>query len=273
MKTLLKLTCAIFAFTLLFTACSKDDDDSAPRVAKEITSAELLKYKIVEEFVAKPNYQPQFGEHPILFVTYFSKENETNKVSMACFNNISSDMSIDNISYDAKTGITMVKTHLGFYELTRNENDNIILKGKLNITDGVDFKDYWNSNHVQLIYLENTIQPEEPEKFLLGIAKSTYSATVGNTTAYYEFDNEINWMYTIGGYPTTYPWTYRLLAKTIGKGKDNGTAKYDNLFVEIPSGNGWKGSKKDVALLLVHTWNSNKETVGPIGIYEKHTWK
>ena len=44
MKTLLKLTCAIFAFTLLFTACSKDDDDSAPRVAKEITAEELENY-------------------------------------------------------------------------------------------------------------------------------------------------------------------------------------------------------------------------------------
>ena len=273
MKNLTKLTFTIFAFTLLFTACSKSDDDGDPRVAKKITLEELLTYKIVEEFVAKPNYEVQFGEHPILFVTYFSKENETNRVSMTCFNNVASDMSNDNISYDAKTGITMVKTHLGFYELTRNENDNIILKGKLNITDGVDFKDYWNSNHVQLIYLENTIHPEGPEKFFLGIAKSTYSATVGNNTAYYEFDNETNWMYTIGDYPTTYPWTYRLLAETIGKGKDNGSAKYDNLFVEIPSGNGWKGSQKDVALLLVHTWNSNNKTVGPIGIFKKHTGK
>lgn len=273
MKAMTKYIFILFAFTLLFTACRKDDDEIMQKVPKEITSAELLKYKIVEEFIAKPNFEVQFGEHPILFVTYFSKENETNRVSMACFNNISSDMSIDNISYDAKTGITTVKTFLGFYELTRNENDDIILKGKLNITDGVDFKDYWNSNHVQLIYLENTIQPEGSEKFFLGIANSIYSAPVGNTEAYYEFDNETNWMYSIGDFPDDYPWTYRLLAETIGKGKDNGTAKYDNLFVEIPSGNGWKGSQKDVALLLVHTWNSNKETIGPIGIYEKHTWK
>ena len=54
--------------------------------------------------------------------------------------------------------------------------------------------------------------------------------------------------------------------------KDERSAKYHNLFLIIPKGNGWKGQHKDKELLIVNTMKYGStgttfEAVGDIGIY------
>ncbi len=270
MKKFIKL---ILALTLLIAACSKNDEDNKPKIAKEITADELMKYKIVEEFAVKPANTATYGEYPILFVTYFTKENGVTKISMAHFGNISSDITTNNITYSSQTGITTIKTQLGHYELTRDIDDKIVLASRLHMVDAAVFKEHWTSNHAQLIYLENTIRPNLAEYFELGLANNTYSAVINENTIIYEFDDETKWMIGFNIYPQSYPWTYRLLTKTIGRGRDDGTAKYENLFLDIPSGNGWKGQQKEEALLLVNTWNANRQTTGPVGLFKKYPKK
>ena len=51
MKYLTKLTFATFAFTLLFTACSKDDETPQTEfIASEIKPKELEDFMILEEY-------------------------------------------------------------------------------------------------------------------------------------------------------------------------------------------------------------------------------
>lgn len=124
MKNLIKITFAIFAFTLLFTACSSSDDDSPQpnQIAKEITVEELQNYMIVGEFLAKPEYQNQLGTKPYLIATYLAEYNNDGKLyafSEGWFASVLYNLEQDEaITYDATTGITKLKTKWGYYELT-----------------------------------------------------------------------------------------------------------------------------------------------------------
>ncbi|MBL1410435.1 hypothetical protein [Sphingobacterium faecale] len=253
MKTITKITFALFAIMLVFTSCSKDNDNAAPKVAKEITVDELLTYQIVEEISVKPEYIPELGNQ-IYFRVYVLERNinNTERFFMRSYTASTQSVAESAITYNAETGITTLKTNFGYVELTRDKNNQIELKGG----------HYFNENnkkiqtkYMQLVKLTNDV-----------FVHQTYKAVSGN--GYYRFSN-LKWRYKQDSAPADgeLTWNYERYKSTLWAGYDGGTAKYLNLFVVIPKGNGWKGSHLDKNLLLVYVYDQNKQIqIGDITI-------
>lgn len=264
MKIITKITFVLFAFTLLFTACSKGDDDTpTPKIAAEITLEELKGYMIVEEFLSNPEYENSLGTKPYLFANYIIKNNSDGKhycYSEGWFTSVASDVDQDGaMQYNATTGITTFKTLWGYYELTRDNNEQIIIKGNFHFTNNSSsvYAKWFKSNYTQLIKLDGKIYDQY-----------TYKAIEG-TSGYFRFQ-VYNWRYKQDAEPTTgeLTWIYNKLYSNVWSGKDGGTEKLYNIFIAIPKGNGWKGNHKDKDLLLVNTGNNTK-TVSDVAVCEK----
>lgn len=259
MKNLAKLTFGLFAFMLLFTACSKDDDEITQKVAKEITRDDLMNYMIVDEFLAKPEYQNQLGTKPYLFATYIKEDNNDGKIyafSKGWFASVFYNLEQDEaLTYDANTGITKLKTKWGYYELTRDSNEQIIVKG--NHHDPNNPYTYWfTSNYTQLVKTDGKVYDN-----------STYKA-VENLTGFYRFSIDF-WRYKQDAVPIEgeLTWPYYLNHRNVWTGQDGGTEKLHNVFIAIPKGNGWKGNHKDKDILLVNTGKTM--TTGNVVVCEK----
>lgn len=263
MKTLLKLTCAIFAFTLLFTACSKDDDDSAPRVAKEITAEELENYIIVEEYLPKASASPEYyGDKPILITASVVNRNvTTNQFSTAIRYAFVTDNTPSQTTYDASTGITSIKTVFGYYDFTRDASGQIVvIKSRHNDNSIYYISNMFDTQHIQLVKRTQASYDNTSYKNLTG-------------TGYYRFRNiDKKWRWKENVVPTNaeMTWTYNKSSNNDWQGRDGGSAQYHNLFVIIPKGNGWKGQHKDKDLLLINTMDNIGifRSLGDIGVYE-----
>ena len=264
MKNLTKLTFALIAFTLLFTACSSSDDDTPQpeQVAKEITVEELQNYMIVDEFLYKPEYQNQLGTKPYLFATYITEDNNDGKLyafSEGWFASVAYNLEEDGaITYDATTGITTLKTKWGYYELTRDANEQIVVKGNFHFEHNPNNAyTYWfTSNYTQLVKVDGQIYDQ-----------STYKA-IENLAGFYRF--QLNkWRYKQDAVPTDAElmWLYDLYHNNVWTGQDVGTEKLHNIFIAIPKGNGWKGNHKDKDILLVNTGKTM--TIGDVVVCEK----
>lgn len=264
MKAMTKFIFILFAFTLLFTACSKSDDDTPQpeQIAKEITRDDLMNYMIVDEFSAKPEYQNQLGTKPYLFATYVAEYNNDGKfyaVSEGWFASVLCNLEQDEaLTYDANTGITKLNTKWGYYELTRDANEQIVVKGNFHFEHNPNNAyTYWfTSNYTQLVKVDGQIYDQ-----------STYKAKE-NLTGFYRF--QINkWRYKQDAVPTDAElmWLYDLYHNNVWTGQDGGTEKLNNVFIAIPKGNGWKGNHKDKDILLINTGKTM--TIGDVVVCEK----
>lgn len=268
MTNLAKLTFALFVFTLLFTACSDNDDSAPANVAKEITGDELLDYIIVEEYKAKPEHTNEYGNHSYLLTTsfYYDKENTPYWVRQLVWDDKADkylNPANNDLTYDPKTGITTSKTIFGYYELTRNEAGEIIVKdNKQKFYEDNSWNTKMNSQYLQLWKIkeisENSLQfggIDVVGYYSFGFRgqldeKWRYKADAPPT------DNELTWDYS--GSDDENAWI----------GQDGGVAQYHNLFIYIPKGIGWKGNHKDKNLLLVNTGNDQK-IIGDLMICEQ----
>lgn len=259
MKNTTKLKFAIFVFTLLFTACSSSDDDAPQpeQVAKEITAHELLNYMIVEERVPKPEQVVNYGNNPFLFGTYLEWDPDNDTYRVITRNYWYSGQYAENpiIAYDAQTGISRLKTGFGYIDLTRNNDDEIIVK---NISNSF-FELEMNQTHVQAIKQRGTVA-------------SNYSYKAISGPGYYKFNYSDNkWRYKADAMPTNaeLTWDFTKFNGDYWAGQDGGTAQLRNIFLFVPKGNGWKGQYKDKDLLLINTIEKdNYKAVGDIGVYE-----
>ena len=261
MKNLAKLTFAIFVFTLLFTACSKDEDDNTPQVVKEITAEELLEYIIIEEYVPKASAPAEFGDKPILTTTAIKKEIDIDKF----FTTVTTPYGPHAVNflqtiYDANTGITSLETKFGYYDLTRDASGQIVLlKSRHNDNSNLYISSHFDSQYLQLVKRTLSIYDD-----------ATYKKISGN--GYYRFySDERKWRYKANARPVygELTWYYEKLNNNIWYGQDGGTEKYNNLFIIIPKGNGWKGQHKDKDLLLISTMHKDYyKAIGDIGMYE-----
>ncbi len=259
MKILTKLTFAILAFALMFSACKKDDNDKQ-HIATEITVEELQNYMIVDEYLAKPEYQNQLGTKPYLYATFITEYNGklcsfSEGWSASVFYNLEQEGAI---KYDAATGITKLKTKWGYYELTRDSNEQIIVKGNFHFeNDPSQTYTYWfTSNYTQLIKVNGDVYDN-----------ATYKA-IENLTGFYRFSIDF-WRYKQDAVPNDgdLTWSYYLNHRNVWTGQDSGTEKLYNAFIAIPKGNGWKGQHKDKDILLVNTGKTM--TTGDVVVCEK----
>lgn len=260
MKTITKTTFALFTLTLGMIGCSKkNDNNNLPKIAKEITADELLGYQIIEEYQPKPEYAATFGDKPLLMITQVQRNITTNKFLVRSDSHSSNDItSPANItSYNAETGITTLETVFGGYELTRDENEQMIVKNSYHpASSNFHVSKYFASKHIQIMRVTNEI-----------FHISTYKALSGS--GYYRF-NETKWRYKTDTPPTSNEliWNYNRSTNTSWYGSDGGSAQLVNRFTIIPRGNGWKGQHKDKDLLLVNVLsNSVYKSVGDIGVY------
>ncbi|MFC0343083.1 hypothetical protein [Epilithonimonas hispanica] len=267
MKNLTKLTnltFALIAFTLLFSACSSSDDDTLQpeKVAKEITRDDLMNYMIVDEFLAKPEYQNQLGTKPYLIASYVAEYNNDGKlytISEGWFASVLYNLEQDEaLTYDANTGITKLKTKWGYYELTRDANEQIVVKGNFHFEDDPNNPNtYWfTSSYTQLVKVDGKVYDN-----------STYKA-VENLTGFYRFSIDF-WRYKQDAVPIEgeLTWPYYLNHRNVWTGQDGGTEQLYNVFIAIPKGNGWKGNHKDKDILLVNTGKTM--TTGDVVVCEK----
>ena len=265
MKNLAKLTnltFAILAFTLLFTACRKDDDTPQPeQVAKEITAEELENYIIVEEYLPKASASAEHGDKPILITASVVNRNvTTNQFSTAIRYASVTDNTPSQTTYDASTGITSVKTVFGYYDFTRDASGQIVvIKSRHNDNSIYYISNMFDTQHIQLVKRTQASYDNTSYKNLTG-------------TGYYRFRNSDNkWRWKKNAVPSDaeMTWTYYKSNNNDWQGRDDGSAQYHNLFVIIPKGNGWKGQHKDKDLLLINTMdNIGFRSVGDIGVYE-----
>ena len=262
MKTMTKFLFILFAFTLLFTACRKDDDTPQPeQVAKEITAEELENYIIVEEYLPKASEQATRGDKPILLTTSIGKAVNFNSYyvdSQDAMVGFGEDFL--KLTYDANTGITSMRTIFGYYDLTRDASGQIVVVKSRHTENSVwGISKYFDSQYIQLVKRTHSIYDN-----------TSYKNVTGN--GYYRFRvYENKWRWKENAVPTyaELTWSYSQVNNNIWRGKDNGTAQYNNLFIVLPKGNGWKGEHKDKDLLLISTiGNGSYKAVGDIGIYE-----
>ncbi|WP_126971698.1 hypothetical protein [Gynurincola endophyticus] len=243
---------------ILFNSCSKKENDP-PAVAREITVEELSSYQIIEEYIPTADGFNIYGNKPMLLVSYLQKSVSDNKYRSywALSYQLFSKLISTPLSYNPETGITKFETSLGFYELTRDENDQIIVAGEL-IPDypDQDFFTKATSNYIQVVKIPNAV-----------FHNTSYKAIDGSS--YYRFSDS-RWMYNPSSKPTTaqLTWDYTRHTNTLWYGVDNGSAKLKNLFIVIPQGNGWKGNHQDKDLLLINTYDAvSFKAVGDVGIY------
>lgn len=259
MKNLTKLTFAIFAFTLLFTACSKDDETPQTEfIASEIKPEELEDFMILEEYVPKPEFVNTRGNKSVLSVTRILYDLNANYHYVLSSDAKSTDQTALMSTYNATTGITSINTNFGFYDLTRDNTGQIIVLKSRNKENSIDLlsTDY-NSRHIQLLKKTHTYY-----------YNSSYKRVIGN--GYYRFRSyDLVWKYGEFVEPQydELNWSFTAMNNMVWRGKDGGSAQYRNLFVAIPKGNGWKGDYKDKDLLLVNTLEKdNYKAVGDFGI-------
>ena len=255
MKTNTKITVALLAILLLVTGCSKSKDGVKP-VAKEITTAELVDYYILEEYTPKPEYEAEFGTNPLLVCTYV--------VYLGGYGYVTTGRDAANyyvpiateLSYNLETGITTLKTAFCVYELSRDDNEQIIVKKSILTNANED--EALTSSYIQLVKRTSGIYEYNTFKEISG-------------TGYYRFSVN-KWRYKQGAAPNTneLTWNYVQTTNQIWSGQDGGSAQYPNLFLILPKGNGWKGQHKDKDLLIVNTFldGNSLKAVGNIGIYE-----
>jgi hypothetical protein len=243
---------------LVFTACSKRDDDIHAKVAKEIKAEEVLNLYIVEEYQPKPEHTVINGTKPYLQVTYIQLGTNNTVIAYSCTGDAIKSTNTEFL-YNPENGITILKTIFGNYELTRDDDQQIIGKKSNHNPDSYWFlSKYFTSQYIQVVKTTGQIFHD-----------AVYKAISGN--AYYGFS--INkWKYNSerAPYVSELTWNYTRANNSIWYGNDGGTAHYYNLFLILPKGNGWKGQHKDKDLLLVNTldlWDS--KAVGDIGIYYK----
>ncbi|MFN3020553.1 hypothetical protein ACK1KB_06115 [Chryseobacterium sp. TY3] len=259
MKNLTKLTFALFAFTLLFTACSSSDDDSPQpeQVAKEITAEELSDYIIIEEYKPKASASAASGDKPILVTTYIAYTNQYMLRIAEAWSRYEYTL---QTTYDASTGITSVETYFGYYDLTRDPSGQIVvIKSRHSNDSQYSITKSFDSQYLQLVKKTQSIYDN-----------TSYKKITGN--GYYRFRiSDAKWRYKENAVPTDaeLTWSYSQANNHIWYGKDGGTAQYKNLFIALPKGNGWKGNHKDKDLLLINTVEKDHyKAVGDIGIYE-----
>ena len=263
MKKITKLTFILFAFTLLFTACSKSDDDTPQpeQVAKEITAEELSDYIIIEEYKPKASASAASGDKPILLTTRIVKVVSINTYlvnSQDAKGGFGDDFL--KLTYDANTGITSMGTTFGYYDLTRDASGQIVVvKSRYTENSVWVIGKYFDSQYIQLVKRTHSIYDD-----------TSYKKITGN--GYYRFrKSDAKWRYKQDAVPTNaeLTWSYSRVNNNIWRGTDNGTAQYKNLFIALPKGNGWKGNHKDKDLLLINTVEKDHyKAVGDIGIYE-----
>ncbi|MFC0343085.1 hypothetical protein [Epilithonimonas hispanica] len=259
MKIITKLTFATFAFTLLFTACSKDDETPQTEfIASEIKPKELEDFMILEEYVPKPEFVNTRGNKSVLSVTRILYDLNANYHYVLSSDAKSTDQTTLMSTYNATTGITSINTNFGFYDLTRDNTGQIIVLKSRNKENSIDLlsTDY-NSRHIQLLKITQTYY-----------YNSSYKRVIGN--GYYRFRSYgLVWKYGEFVEPQydELNWSFTAMNNMVWRGKDGGSAQYRNLFVAIPKGNGWKGDYKDKDLLLVNTLEKdNYKAVGDFGI-------
>lgn len=261
MKTMTKFIFILFAFTLLFTACSKDDDTPQPeQVAKEITAEELENYIIVEEYLPKASASAEQGDKPILITASVNRNVTTNHFSTAIRYAVGTNNTQSQTTYDASTGITSIKTVFGYYDFTRDASGQIVvLKSRHNDNSTYYISNMFDTQHIQLVKRTQASYDNTSYKNLTG-------------TGYYRFRNsDKKWRWKENAVPSDaeMTWTYSKSNNNDWQGRDGGSAQYYNLFVIIPKGNGWKGKHKDKDLLLINTMdNIGFRSVGDIGVYE-----
>jgi len=265
-KTIItKITVPLLALAMFLTACGKDDNNTKSKVGKEIIAEELVDYYIIEEYTPKPTYASDYGTKPVLVYTYTQYyAGAVNYKTRSGFPLFNYDPIQTELIYNPETGITRLKTDFGDYELSRDDNRQIIVKRSnqdVNSDLGSVLSKYIPSGYIQLVKAVNS------QYNIL-----TYKEISG--PGFYTFNNGGRWKYKQGAAPgySELDWNYTTATNLIWYGGDNGTAKYSNIFLILPKGNGWKGQHKDKELLIVNTMkygNSSVsfEAVGDIGIY------
>jgi len=245
MKNLTKLTFALFAFILLFTACSSSDDDT------------LLDYVIIEEYKPKASAPAEFGDKPILIPAYIEKNVNTGEYSSIIDFTERIEM---QTTYDASTGITSINTVFGYYDFTRDASGQIVvIKSRHNEDSNYRIVKYFDSQYLQLVKKTQSIYDN-----------TTYKNVTGN--GYYRFRSSDNkWRWKENAVPTTAEliWSYTKHNNNVWVGSDGGTEQWYNIFISLPKGNGWKGQYKDKDLLIVSVQDYfYYRAIGDIGVYE-----
>ncbi|WP_333886973.1 hypothetical protein [Sphingobacterium siyangense] len=259
MKNLTKLTFALFAFTLLFTACSDDDAPQPEQVTKEITAEELLNYQVLEFYESTRPLDNGYGDW--IFVHWLEKRNgkfvfrtQYSWGGYTTFNNQ------EAIQYNPETGITTLTNSFGYLELTKNDSNEIVVVDDFHINPSHSDGKYFKRSTGQTAPLLFKVLPDDV------FFNKTYQSISLHLDGFYRF-SDLKWKYNAQRQPTheELNWNYNRMTNNIWDGGDNGTERNWNFFVIIPKNNGgWYGQHPDKDILLVNTSKNQRLLSSPI---------
>ena len=261
----------ILLLTITFTlfACKKSGSDEDPKpqpepeqIASAIDYYDLQNYYVVQVLKPKSSVASTKGTHPLLVINLLEKQNGGQYSSLYYYYSASGGETLNpNDKYDSKTGITKLKVAMANLNLSRDKNQEIIIKDYTAVNNSSSFKDY-DLDYIQLVKLNN-----------INYGNNTYFKSVNGDSHYGFYADYKQWIYNANAKPSynnlsSSTWTFTQHSKHLWYGQDNGSQKLRNSFLIIPKGNGWKGEHKDKELLLINTLEtSSLKAIGPLGLY------